>query len=485
MDAVRAEKHRQFVSGHTGGSAIEILGLFSAALAIGYVRLFFHGTSETVSIALDLLCTVVAFALPCTLLADYTLELVILTCSTACLVYLKLPSLRHCPTFHNAFSVWRRLLRAVVLFYTCVCIYAVDFPIFPRRFAKTETFGISLMDTGVGLIAIATGMSNVAFINDCRNRQSSLLKVIVKSTIPSLLLGAIRTLTVKTLGYPEHVSEYGIHWNFFITLALVRLGGFLCGYVVSGQSDFDAMNNTLVLALLAVCLHHFGLLVGLGWASRITNEISPADRESSLVLANAEGLLSLLGYLSLFLFGTVLSYFVHIHTDPNNRGSKVKFVCVQGKRTWIGETRKVATAVLGISALAFLVVALYGAGSVSRRLVNLPYIALQIGLMTFVMGVTLLWVFHNQPGEYKVTNKKDLFSLVTIVSDNSFAYFLISNVVTGLLNMFIDTLVIAELQPAWFSTACQFLLLTAYVVVCPLITRTLSFLPLSPMRVKG
>jgi len=115
--------------------------------------------------------------------------------------------------------------RAYVLIATAIAILAVDFVIFPRRFAKAETYGSGLMDAGVGAFVL----SNAIVSPEARGVASSDTSFIspvarsFKSSLPLLVLGVARLISVKGTDYQEHVSEYGIHWNFFFTLFVVKV----------------------------------------------------------------------------------------------------------------------------------------------------------------------------------------------------------------------------------------------------------------------
>ena len=106
-----------------------------------------------------------------------------------------------------------------------LAILAVDFPVFPRRFAKTETYGVGLMDVGVGLFVTANGSispeARSALSRDLQRQWY--VRRNLKGTIPLFLLGFVRLLSTTGVDYHLHESEYGVHWNFFFTLAVIRV----------------------------------------------------------------------------------------------------------------------------------------------------------------------------------------------------------------------------------------------------------------------
>lgn len=109
--------------------------------------------------------------------------------------------------------------RALTMMVTCFCILAVDFQIFPRKYAKTETYGTGWMDLGVGSFVLA----NALVSRQARNVHSAGLKTALQSTCPLILLGLGRIVSTRGIDYQVHVGEYGVHWNFFFTLAAVAL----------------------------------------------------------------------------------------------------------------------------------------------------------------------------------------------------------------------------------------------------------------------
>ena len=64
-----------------------------------------------------------------------------------------------------------------------------------------------------------------------------------RKTVPLCLLGLIRIVFVKGVDYPEHVCEYGVHWNFFFTLSILPLTGVLHSTAalrgLAGQPSLD------------------------------------------------------------------------------------------------------------------------------------------------------------------------------------------------------------------------------------------------------
>ena len=165
--------------------------------------------------------------------------------------------------------------RAMLLICTALSILAVDFQAFPRRFAKTEFYGTSLMDLGVGAFVCSMGLSR-GFSHVQQKEQSSFRVTVqaLRVSLPLFALGIVRLYLVKATNYHVHISEYGAHWSFFITLALMSL--------TIGIFDISVADS-LAVSTVALTLHQCILFLG---AESYARE---APRGSSLLAQNREG----------------------------------------------------------------------------------------------------------------------------------------------------------------------------------------------------
>jgi len=120
--------------------------------------------------------------------------------------------------------------RANVMLMTCLAILGVDFRAFPRKYAKTEFSGTSLMDAGVGSIILCSSfVEGLKVMGSSRYRAKEKQNRLKETSLRSLLrilflvvLGVGRPLSLWIIGYQVHEGEYGMHWNFFLTLAVMR-----------------------------------------------------------------------------------------------------------------------------------------------------------------------------------------------------------------------------------------------------------------------
>lgn len=317
--------------------------------------------------------------------------------------------------------------RAQMMVITNLAILAVDFHAFPRRFAKVETWGTSLMDMGVGLFVFSMGLANSRSVIKNKlvtpQKSRSYLLLVYQNTVkalPVLVLGLIRLVSVKSLEYQEHETEYGIHWNFFMTLGLLP--------IVLGLLD-PVLNYVprYFVALAIGVIYEFFLQ-----NSSLTQYIlDPSNRLDNLLTMNKEGVFSFIGYLSIFIFGQSFGSFVlTLRKTPNNllgaySGSKpIKWLTVS-------TTRGLTIGTIVSFAIFYVVKESRATGSISRRIANLPYVMWVVSYNSaFILGYDLV--------EQLVGPIQS--SILDAINNNGLALFLVANLSTGLVNMSINTL---------------------------------------------
>lgn len=294
--------------------------------------------------------------------------------------------------------------RSILMISTCLAILAVDFSVFPRAFAKCETFGISIMDVGVGSFLFANGLVSKPATKAHRAAgYSTVLWRSFVAAVPPLVLGLGRLVFVKSADYQEHVSEYGVHWNFFMTLAVVSL---LTSLLSLPARHGMALGFAVILGYEAL-LHSAGL-----------QEYILGDERVGFVGMNKEGIFSSIGYFALFL-------------SSMDIGAR----CATPKR-YLEWRRFLFTLVrLALVYWILLWVSLAVAGPISRRMVNLSYylfcMAYNVSLLSLFLALDL--VLDPCPT-----------LLVDAINRNQLPIFLVANVCTGVVNMSMRTVLASD-----------------------------------------
>ena len=97
------------------------------------------------------------------------------------------------------------------------------------------------MDTGVALITLNAGITG----NKARpwNETTTVRKFLqdilqnIKNIGFPLIVGSLRFFVISDFDYQEHASEWGIHWNFYTTVAII---GVLQTLVISPKFSIAA-----------------------------------------------------------------------------------------------------------------------------------------------------------------------------------------------------------------------------------------------------
>lgn len=347
--------------------------------------------------------------------------------------------------------------RGSMMVVTCVAILAVDFKIFPRRFAKAETWGTSLMDMGVGSFVFSAGLVSARPILKARvagatSDVSASLKAAIRHSLPLLALGLIRLYSVKGLDYAEHVSEYGVHWNFFFTLAFLPPS---VAFIQALPSRFLSID---MIALLVSCIHQMILDT-----NSTTAFILTAPR-NDLFSQNREGVFSMLGYLSIFLVGQAVGLDVLPRTGSNLSTS------IFGIKSDRPLLIRLSIWSAWFSMLLFLAISYSALGlQVSRRLANLPYILWVSAfncaqIVLFCAVETLLFPGLYSTGDQRTEKQRCKHATSQILgafNRNGLAIFLLANLLTGLVNLSTDTLHAGQ----WMAIATLFIYSTILSII--------------------
>lgn len=441
MDTKYKELHREAISNQTGSSLLETYtSLFPLPIHVIIFIWMSIGTDHSKKInfptvwmfLFEFITLVLPTVFNLTLLSDYSVGQFLVYISifgiafTWMLLNNNYISASTIKTKKNPYmTVYRFMLNT----YTVFCILAVDFNVFPRRFAKTETYGHSVMDIGVGCYVCSNAL--LFSIPNTQNMSKIVLKVF-KQVLPLLVLGIGRTYFVTKADYHHYVFEYGVHWNFFMTLAFLKIINLII-------LPFVSTCCLSGIATILVFIYEFALNFGLAdWI------ISDAPRDT-MFSANREGILSLIGYEAIFLYSLSIKSRLSFFMNKNHLINSMFLLIVT------------ASLSVALFLLTFVLSFVFG---VSRRLANAGYVYWILSISSYLLFMSIMienfiTILLHKMGQLGEFNRVSL--IIDSINDNLLLFFLFANVTTGVINMCLYTLVM--------NTVSSLIILSLYMFV--------------------
>jgi glucosaminylphosphatidylinositol acyltransferase len=367
--------------------------------------------------------------------------------------------------------------------------------VFPRAYGKTESYGVGLMDLGTGTFVVASAISSryargeknntnplsTFLASGCRWQRGMFLTSSMVRNGAVLLLGVGRMAVIKAIGYQEHESEYGTHWNFFVTLFCV----WVIADVVHGLVPRQGwIAPTLYLSVL---MGYQIVLV----QSTLTDYVLTAPR-LSFFSKNREGFCSLPGYATMYLLSEWFSSEVFFAVPAASSAREAASAdatshpvlspvgtkdCVSGDQkvvpacTGVGNALQLRwrrlcldpgrTQLLLVLLAAAACTTAWGIGSMaqptSRRLANLPYVCLVLAISLFNMASLMVVDILGNPAAQ--------VAVIEAFSNYQLQIFIVANVLTGSVNMCVPTIYVPDYYGlAIISIYITFLILIAWIV---------------------
>eukprot|EP00088_Acartia_fossae_P059827 TRINITY_DN7151_c0_g2_i10.p1 TRINITY_DN7151_c0_g2~~TRINITY_DN7151_c0_g2_i10.p1 ORF type:complete len:488 (-),score=77.63 TRINITY_DN7151_c0_g2_i10:639-2102(-) len=452
MEAEYQGKHLKFISNNNGSTVQEIviagLPVHLSSLLVGAASLVFNHTSYFFRF-FELIVVVVSPLLSLTILSDYG-EIVISCLSSLVILLFITIIIKKKGAVKDLKRLWDLKIaeentldcvtnyRSSMLLITAICILAVDFPIFPRKFAKTENFGQSVMDLGVGGFVFAAGLVS----REGRGKFTKVRQTISRN-MPLVGLGFVRLAMVTMSGYHSNITEYGMHWNFFFTLFFVKVfGSVLIPRISDGRRLWIA---SVMLAVMYEGVLSFG----------VVDYILSDGPRYGIIDENREGVSSLQGYLAIYLAGAAwANQIYHSPFTFTVLGNVVHDLAVWSILMWLN---------LFYSTTFFM--------PPSRRLANYTFFSLTVAYNLSILSGFLLieaiviFLAEIKTGDSRFTKekknriptkrKKDVQEMPKLlpwkqkgvrtsvlyqaISYNPLTFFILANLATGLVNVMFRT----------------------------------------------